>query len=130
MIPLLRRGGEPPEPQGPLAYLGAKTLIIPRGPWVYALHEPNDSVFYVGQSENLASRIGRHVEGYGQRLHHASLIECTSENHMYVTEQWLIDMLQPSMNTLGTENEERMRAVRRRLKPGGTRWDHPRKETG
>ena len=114
---------EPVPPPDPMEFLGMKRVEIPRGYWVYALLDATEDVFYVGQSENLASRIGRHVEAYGARLVAIRYLECRSEQHMYVTEQWLIDMLQPPMNVLGTEVEARMREMRRRISSGGVRWD-------
>lgn len=132
MTPFWRRNPEPvPVPQppapetvvpekiarDPLEFLGAEFHGLPQGCWVYNLHQADGTIFYIGQSENLISRLRDHIYKYGKRLHHYSTISCRDEYQMDLIELFLIDWYQPAENKSGTTEVENLR---RRVNQAGS----------
>jgi hypothetical protein len=106
-----------------LAYLGAARVDIPRGFWVYALHEIDGTIFYVGQSgkedsSTLIRRLADHLAVHKDRIAYVSVIPCRDKYQMIIREDFLIDMLQPAENTKGTADEERRREAARKRSGG------------
>lgn len=127
---LSRRPAPAQSPGGLLAYYGAQPFPVLRNWWVYALLETGGAVFYVGKSEGLNARLGRHMEGYGARIDRIMVIPCRDEYQADVREQALIDEYQPAMNGTGTAEVERRRlAARRRAAPfAGDPFGHRARE--
>jgi excinuclease UvrABC nuclease subunit len=95
-----------------LRSLGAVEMFAPlSGRYVYGLVGLDGKVFYVGQSENIMTRLGAHLKTYGDNLASVLLVKVASEWSMTVTEDFLIDRVQPAMNVYGMADEaDRVRA--------------------
>jgi hypothetical protein len=92
--------------------LGARDFD-PRGFFVYILWDAEDEAVYVGQSANILSRLGNHMqdaEKRGQTVR-ASFIRCETRREMDATEAWLISKLDPKLNIALTDKP---RSVRRK----------------
>lgn len=122
-----------------LEHLGAVRVDIPRGFWVYALHENDGTIFYVGRSGKaegspLIRRLADWLAKYGDRIAYVSVIRCRDENQMILREDLLIDELQPTENIKNTVDMKlRQEAARKRnVAPGGPsgKWLLKKKETG
>lgn len=121
----------PPEgtPQASiLEHLGAARVDIPRGFWVYTLHESDGTIFYVGRSGKaegspLIRRLADKISKYGDQIMYFSVIQCRDENQMMLREDFLIDELQPAENIKNTvDMRNRQDAARKRnIAPGGPR---------
>ena len=102
-----------------LASLGAVELVpLLPGLYVYGLAGRDGKVFYVGQSRDLYRRIHEHQKTYGDALAAVLAVRVASDWSMTVTEDFLIDRLQPAMNVHGMSDETdriRKRAARRSL---------------
>lgn len=112
-----------PEPESPeqelLRVLGAVHVIPPTGPgyFVYGLVGHDGVTFYTGQSGDILTRLGAHLKTYGDAIAEVWLVPVSSKWSMEVTEDFLIDRLQPRVNVHGTSNEAdliRERLARRR----------------
>jgi hypothetical protein len=92
-----------------LAVLGATTVLPPDGAgfWVYGLRNAAGETFYVGQSGSLLTRLGYWRKVYLDTLVSVWLVQVNSERSMTVTEDFLIDRLQPRMNVHGMADEEK-----------------------
>jgi hypothetical protein len=112
---MFRRRTIPAEESGQdmLAFLGATVHPLPQGFYVYALHELNGTVFRVGQSDHLLSRLRDHHYTYGERFHHYSLLHARDEHQADLFEAMLVDYYQPLENKAGTAEVE---ALRRRIR--------------
>lgn len=116
-----------------LAVLGVTFTIPPDGGgmWVYGLRDSDAVTFYVGKSGHILTRLGAHRKTYGDTLVSVWLVPVRSVWSMTVTEDFLIDRLQPRMNVHGMADEEdlikeriarraaRTRAVHRGLAAAG-----------
>jgi hypothetical protein len=100
-----------------LKSVGAVELFAPlTGFWVYGLVGPDGKVFYIGQSANIMTRLGAHVKTFGANLTSVLLVKVSSEWSMTVTEDFLIDRVQPPVNVHGMSDESdriRSRMARR-----------------
>lgn len=92
-----------------LTQLGATVHPLPEGWWVYALHEPNGTIFRAGKSNNLLSRLRDHKYAYGARFHHYSLLRVRDEHQAYLYEGMVIDWYQPAECSAGTAEVEALR---------------------
>lgn len=118
---LFRRHTPPAEPsQGDLLeYLGATVHQLPHGYWVYALHEADGTVFRVGQSDHLISRLRDHIYKFGPRFSYYCLLRVRDEHQADLYEGMLVDFYQPAENKAGTAEVEALRR-RIRLSAGGS----------
>ena len=96
-----------------LMHLGATVHPLPEGWWVYALHEPNGTIFRAGQSNSLLSRLRDHKYAYGARFHHYSLLKVRDQHQADLYEGMVIDWYQPAENKAGSAETE---ALRRRIR--------------
>lgn len=109
-----------------LAVLGVTFTIPPDGAgmWVYGLRDGDPGTFYIGQSEHILTRLGAHRKTFGDTLVSVWLVPCTSVWSMTVTEDFLIDRLQPRMNVHGMANEEALIKARIARRAARTRAVH------
>jgi excinuclease UvrABC nuclease subunit len=103
-----------------LASLGAVEVVpmLP-GMYAYGLVGRDGKVFYVGRTTDMHRRIYEHVKTYGDALVSVLAVRVASDWSMTVTEDFLIDRLQPPMNVHGMSDEAekvRDRMARRRLR--------------
>jgi excinuclease UvrABC nuclease subunit len=101
---------ERPEPEDPAAALlrslgAVKVVPMLPGLYAYGLVGRDGQVFYVGQSKDLHRRIHEHVKTYGDALVSVLAVRVGSDWSMTVTEDFLIDRLQPVMNVHGMSDE-------------------------
>lgn len=81
------------------------------GFWVYGLRDAAGETFYVGKSASIWTRLGAHRRKFGDTLCSVWLIRRPSEWSMVVTEDFMIDELQPRLNVHGmADEEERIRS--------------------
>lgn len=107
-----------------LTHLGATVHPLPEGWWVYALHEPNGTIFRAGQVGadsvgNLVSRLRDHKYTYGARFKYYSLLKVRDAHQADLYEGMLIDWYQPAECKAGTAEVEALRR-RIRLAKGGS----------
>lgn len=122
---MLRRPRVPAEdkPVSALQFLGAVLLPDLSGWWVYALADVRDGrIFYVGQSENLISRLRDHGYAYAERFDPARvyLVRAADQAQADLYELTLIERYDPECNRLGRREELAARA-RAQNKPGWPR---------
>jgi hypothetical protein len=75
--------------------------FYPHGAFVYLLWgEDENTPLYVGQSQNVLSRLGRHLQEQRKRslVKRVDLIRCSSKKHMQMTEIRLIWQYKPPLN--------------------------------
>jgi hypothetical protein len=101
-----------------LTHLGATVHPLPEGWWVYALHEPNGTIFRAGQvsadsAGNLLSRLRDHKYTYGDRMAYYSLLRVRDAHQADLYEGMVIDWYQPAECSAGTAEVE---ALRRRIR--------------
>lgn len=91
-----------------LAALGATETLPADGAgfWVYGLRDGAGETFYVGKSASIWTRLGAHRRRFGATLCSVWLVRRASEWSMVVTEDFLIDELQPRLNVHGMADEE------------------------
>lgn len=116
-----------------LEYLGATKHRLPEGYWVYALCEADGTVFRVGQSDHLVSRLRDHIYKFGPRFTFYYLVRARDEHQADLYEGMLVDFYQPEENKAGTAEVEALRR-RIRLSAGGSglrpRTEGYNRETG
>ena len=95
--------GETPA-DGLMKELGARDFD-PRGFFVYILWDDEDEAVYVGQSANVLSRTGKHMEDAEKRGQtvRVSFVRCETRREMDATEAWLISKLDPHLNIALTD---------------------------
>lgn len=100
-----------------LRQLGAVD-INPRGYVVYCLWNAQGDIVYVGQSQNVFGRVGTHLSDawHVALIARVSLIRCSSEAQMDLTEAWLIDRFQPELNIHGTRYARERSLARARMR--------------
>ena len=109
-----------------LEVLGVTTVIPPDGAgrWVYGLRDGAAETFYVGKSGHILTRLGEHRKTYGDTLVSVWLVPVRSVWSMTVTEDFLIDRLQPRMNVHGMADEEELIKERIARRAARTRAVH------
>jgi hypothetical protein len=123
----LRRGRSPAAQL--LAGLGAETFgcFPSQGFCVYCLWDDRDVLLYVGQTTNLLRRLGEHQQSPTRGAFvRVSLFRCYSERQMHLTEEWLIDRLQPPLNVWGTRDQEER--ANSRMERGRAAWAESKQE--
>ena len=101
---------------------------MPRGLWVYLLHEEDGTIFWVGKSGKqdgipLIRRLADHIARFKGRIAYVSVIPCRDNYQMIVREDFLIDHFQPAENIKGTAAAEaRREAARKRSGGRGDAW--------
>jgi len=116
------RTSRPAAPEDLLVHLGAipwNQVGIPgnRECFVYGLYDPAGVCFYVGQSSSLLTRAGVWKTKYGDRFADARVLRRKDAFDMDVTENFLVYQMQPEMNVIGTEMQQRRRAAKARKAP-------------
>jgi hypothetical protein len=106
-----------------LEFYGATVHPLPHGNWVYALHEPDGTVFRVGQvgensAGNLISRLRDHIYTYGDRFAYYSLLRPRDAHQADTWENSLQDWYQPAECHAGTAEVEALRRRIRQAKGG------------
>ena len=105
---LRSRPDVPERPEAALLRVLGATDQIPApafGCWVYGLLGHDGETFYIGQSENLLTRLGHWHKVYGDTLAGVWLVACANEWDMSVTEDFLISRLKPRVNIRGASDE-------------------------
>lgn len=129
-----RRPPETPAAGNLLDFYGATQHALPRGWWVYALHQADGTVFRVGQTESLISRLRDHIYTFGPRLYFYSLVSCRDAHQADARELALIDWYEEQgiVNLAGTAEVEALRRRIRAAKGGSGLKSHTKelRETG
>lgn len=86
-----------------LAATPLRTGFHPHGFFVYLLRDAAGEVIYVGQSTNVLSRLGSHLNDRTKRrrVDRIDLIECSDRRQMDDVESRLISEYQPDLNVRG-----------------------------